>query len=348
MDAASAAVVSDEATAIEPGRWRMPAEWERHERCVMAWPTRTSLWGGTFEDACREYAGVANAIAAFEPVLMVVNPGDAPKARRQLTDSVELVELPIDDSWMRDNGPIFVVDGAGNRAGVHFHFNAWGERYPPWDRDAAVAEPLLEYLGIPRIRSGIVLEGGSISVDGEGTLITTEQCLLNPNRNPDLSREDIEAELRGRLGVEAIVWLPYGHADRDTDGHVDGVCVFARPGLVLAQTCDDPGDRDHERMAANLAALGSTADARGRKIDVVALPYYPYVDVAGQRTMVSYANLYLANGGAIVPTAGHPLDDEALDRIAAAMPGREVVGVLARTVAYGGGGVHCITQQVPA
>jgi agmatine deiminase len=348
MHAASAAVAVDDATPIEPGRWRMPAEWERHERCVMAWPTRRSLWRETFDDACREYAGVANAIAAFEPVLMVVNPGDAPAARRQLTEAVELVELPIDDSWMRDNGPIFVVDGEGNRAGVHFRFNAWGERYPPWDRDAAVAEPLLEHLGISRIRSAMVLEGGAISVDGEGTLVTTEQCLINRNRNPHLSREEIEAELRARLGVERIIWLPFGNAGGDTDGHVDGVCVFAGPGRVLAKTCDDPGNPDHERMAANIAALAATPDARGRSIDVVELPYTPYVDVAGERTRVSYANLYFANGGAVVPTAGHPLDEAALERLASAMPDREVVGVPARTIAFGGGGVHCITQQVPA
>ena len=209
--------------------------------------------------ALREYAGVADAIAAFEPVLMVVNPGDAAAARRMLSGDVELVELPIDDSWMRDNGPIFVVNGAGGRAGVHFRFNAWGERFPPWDKDAAVGEPLLAHLGIPRIPSEMVLEGGSISVDGEGTLVTTEQCLLNVNRNPDMSREQIEQELRERLGVETIVWLPYGHAeDMHTDGHVDGVCVFVGPGIVVAQTCPIPGHPDEARMAANREVLAAT------------------------------------------------------------------------------------------
>jgi agmatine deiminase len=348
METRTAAAATD-LRAPATAAWRMPGEFEQHERCLMAWPTRAELWRGTFEQACTEYAGVANAIAAFEPVLMVVNPGDAADARRRLTDAVELVELPIDDSWMRDNGPIFVADREGRRAGVHFRFNAWGERFPPWDRDAAVAEPLLEHLGIPRIRSEIVLEGGSISVDGEGTLITTEQCLLNPNRNPELGREEIEAELRSRLGVTTIVWLPWGHADdRHTDGHVDGVCVFARPGVVLAQTCHDAGHPDRERMAANLEVLAATPDAHGRRLEVVELPYYPYVDVAGQRVMVSYVNLYLANGAAIVPTAGHPCDEPALEQLAEALPRREIVGVPASTVAFGGGGVHCITQQVPA
>jgi agmatine deiminase len=280
---------------------------------------------------------------------MVVNPGDGAAARRLLSADVDLVELAIDDSWMRDNGPIFVVDDAGRRAGVHFRFNAWGERFPPWDKDAAVGEPLLAHLDIPRIPSAMVLEGGSISVDGEGTLITTEQCLLNRNRNPSMRREQIEQELIARLGVEKIVWLPYGHAeDMHTDGHVDGVCVFIRPGVVVAQTCPMPGHPDEHRMAANRELLAATPDARGRALEVVELPQYPYVDVAGRRTRVSYANFYLANGGVVVPLAGHPFDDDVLALLAAAMPEREVVGVRASTVASGGGGVHCITQQVPA
>jgi agmatine deiminase len=328
--------------------WRMPAEWEPHERCLMAWPTRASIWHDV-EVALAEYAGVANAIAGFEPVLMVANPGDGPAARRLLAAGVDVLELPIDDSWMRDNGPIFVVDDRGGRAGVHFAFNAWGERFPPWDKDAAVGEPLLAQLGIERIASRMVLEGGSISVDGEGTLVTTEQCLLNPNRNPDMDREQIERELRERLGVENVLWLPFGHAeDMHTDGHVDGVCAFIRPGVVVAQTCPIPGHPDAERMAANRDVLATARDARGRALEVVELPQYPYVDVGGTRTRVSYANFYLANGAVIVPLAGHAFDAEVLEILAAAMPEREVVGVRASTIASGGGGVHCITQQVPA
>jgi agmatine deiminase len=326
----------------------MPAEWEPHERCLMAWPTRATIWHDV-DVALTEYAGVANAIAGFEPVLMVANPGDGPAARRMLSGAVDVIELPIDDSWMRDNGPIFVVDEQGARVGVDFEFNAWGGRFPPWDRDAAVAELLLAHLGIPRVASAMILEGGSISVDGEGTLITTEQCLLNPNRNPGMSREQIEQELRERLGVAKVVWLPYGHAeDMHTDGHVDGVCAFIGPGVVVAQTCPIPGHPDEERMAANREVLAATADARGRTLEVVELPQYPYVEVGGERTRVSYANLYLANGGAIVPLAGHEHDEEVLELLAAAMPEREVVGLKASTIASGGGGVHCITQQVPA
>jgi agmatine deiminase len=187
----------------------MPAEWESHEACLMAWPTRDESFAPYFERAKEEYAAVANAIAAFEPVVMVTNPGQAGEVRERCSSAVEILEVPIDDSWTRDSGPVMVVDENGRRAGVDFAFNSWGERFLPYDKDAAMSARVLGRLGIERIPSAMVLEGGSITVDGEGTLITTEQCLLNPNRNPDLSREQIEAELRRTLGVERIMWLPW-------------------------------------------------------------------------------------------------------------------------------------------
>lgn len=327
---------------------RMPAEWEPHAATLMAWPTRRALWGPTWEAAQAEYAGVANAIAAYEPVVMVVTPEGAAHARRRLTRGVELLEAPIDDSWLRDSGPIVVRDEDGARVGVHFTFNSWGGKYVPFDRDAAVAGPILEHLGIPRERSGMVLEGGAITVDGEGTLITTEQCLLHPNRNPGMSREQIEDELRARLGAEAIIWLPYGQADdQDTDGHVDGVATYVSPGVVLAQTAPDPAHPDHERMRANLEVLHSARDARGRALEVIELPAYSAAEVNGTALSVPYVNLYIANGAVIVPLGLHPSDDEALATIAAAFPGRDTIGVPANVIAYGGGGPHCITQQVP-
>jgi len=327
----------------------MPAEWERHERCLMAWPTRRELWGPTWETARAEYAAVAQAIASFEPVLMVTAPGAAGEARRMLGGEVELVELPIDDSWLRDSGPIFCLDRAGRRHGVTFRFNSWGERFLPYDHDAEIGARLLEHLDEPRVASSMVLEGGSITVDGEGTLITTEQCLLNPNRNPELTREEIEQELRVQLGVTSIVWLPFGHHDDEhTDGHVDGVCAFAAPGRVVVQSCAIDGHPDVERMAANRAVLEAATDARGRRLEIVELPYYPYVEIGGRTTMVSYINAYVADGGLVVPVADHELDGAALATLAEAFPDREVVGVRARAIAYGGGGVHCITQQLPA
>lgn len=331
------------------GRYRMPAEWEAHEACLMAWPTREHLWRPYFERAQDEYAAVANMIAAFEPVIMVTNPGQATEVRRRCSSRVEVLEVPIDDSWTRDSGPVIVVNGEGRRAGVDFVFNSWGERFKPYDNDAAMASRVLELLGIERIPSPMVLEGGSLTVDGEGTLITTEQCLLNPNRNPDLSREEIEAELRRTLGVEQIIWLPWGHAeDEHTDGHVDGICAFVRPGAVLMHTCSDPENPNYELMAANLEVLRSAKDAAGRTLEVIELTQWPYFDLDDQKLMVSYANAYIANAGVVVPLADHPLDAEVLETFARAFPGHEVVGVPARIVRYGGGGPHCITQQIPA
>jgi len=326
----------------------MPAEWETHERCLMAWPTRADLWGSHFEEAKREFAATANAIVRFEPLTLIVNPGQADDARRLVSAAVEIVEIPIDDSWVRDSGPIGVVTGDGRRAGVDFRFNSWGERFVPYKKDAASGEAILAELGIERIVSEMVLEGGSLTVDGEGTLITTEQCLLNPNRNPGLTREEIEAELKKCLGVEKIIWLRYGHfEDEHTDGHVDGVCTYVRPGVVIAQTCGNPANPNFRLMAENLEILRNETDAAGRRFEVIELPHLPYFDLDGEELMVSYVNFYVANGGVVVPVAEHPLDEEALAIIASAFPDREVVGVPGRIISYGGGGPHCITQQVP-
>ena len=350
-------------------RMRMPAEWARHEACLMAWPTRVELWGKAFAEAKAEYAAVARAIARFEPVLMVARPGQGDEARQALAvheeaagqPDITVIELPIDDSWLRDSGPIFVQDPDGQdpdgqdpdgqgRAGVDFRFNSWGEKYLPYDKDNTVSELLLSHLGIARIPSEMILEGGAISVDGEGTLITTEQCLLHPNRNPGLTKDQIEAELKARLGVTKVIWLPYGGADdRDTDGHVDGVCVFIGPGRVLVQACDDPESADFELMAANISVLRKATDAQGRELEIIQVPQVAWATVAGELTSVGYVNFYLANGGVVVPIAGVPdVDEQALAIIRTAMPDREVVGVVAKVIAYGGGGVHCITQQVPA
>ncbi|HEY2637075.1 MAG TPA: agmatine deiminase family protein [Solirubrobacteraceae bacterium] len=320
---------------------RMPAEWAEHERTLMAWPCREELWGPEIAHGRLEYAAVANAVAAFEPVSMVCgSPEDAAVARAALTAAAEVVELPIDDSWLRDSGPAFIT-GGGRRAGVHFGFNAWGGKFARFEHDAAVGGHLVERLGDERITAPFVLEGGAINVDGAGLLLTTEQCLLNPNRNPSLSREDIEAGLRDYLGVERIVWFERGLAeDRDTDGHVDMIAALTAPGELLLQSAPE-GDPNHETMAANRAA----AEAAGLR--VTDMPLLHRTTVAGEDVALTYMNLYVCNGGVIVPQAGGPDDAEALERIAAAFPDREAVGVPALTIAYGGGGPHCITQQVP-
>ncbi|MDO8211220.1 agmatine/peptidylarginine deiminase [Conexibacter sp. CPCC 206217] len=329
---------------------RMPAEWAPHERTLIAWPAREEAWRGTtIEEARDAHAAVVEAVAAFEPVTLVADPAHVADARRRVTaDNVEVVALPIDDSWLRDSGPIVVTGTGGSgttRAGIDFRFNAWGEAFEPYDKDAAIAQRLLEQLGIERFGSPLVLEGGSIAVDGEGTLVTTEQCLLNPNRNALLERVDIEQELRLQLGVEQIVWLGQGLIeDADTDGHVDNVAAFVAPGRVLLQTAP-AGDLNHANTLENKRRLLAAG------LDVIELSLLPRTQREdGEAVVVPYMNFYLCNGAAIVPLAqlDHDMDDEALTRLRALLPGREVVGVPGRVLALGGGGVHCITQQVPA
>jgi agmatine deiminase len=324
---------------------RTPAEWEPHERTIMGWPTRVELWGETLEQARADYAAVANAVGAFEPVTMIANAGEeAAQARAACSDAVEVVELELDDSWLRDCGPIYTIGDDGSRVAVHFRFNSWGEKFAPWDKDAAVGAQIAELLGDSVREADLVLEGGSILTDGEGTLLTTEQCLLNPNRNPSMSREEIEAALREHLGVARIVWLGDGLVeDRDTDGHVDLIAAFTSPGNVLLQTVD-AGNPNHDGCAENARRL------RAAGIAVSELPLLPYGQVAGETVAGSYMNFYICNGGVVVPVAGvdPDMDEQALALIAAAYPGREVVGVPGLVIAYGGGGPHCITQQVPA
>jgi agmatine deiminase len=321
---------------------RMPAEWEPHERTLMGWPCRRALWGEEMQRARADYAAVANAISQFEPVTMIAaDAGDAVLARAGCSAAVEIVELPLDDSWLRDCGPIYVYREDGARRAVHFRFNAWGEKYPPWDRDAEVGGAIARRLGDEVVSAPIVLEGGSILGDGAGTVLTTEQCLLHPNRNPSLSREQIERALRESLGVDRIVWLGMGLVeDRDTDGHVDLIASFTRPDQVLLQSVV-PGNPNFDNCAENRARLRSAA------IDVLEMPFLPYTEVAGETIAASYMNLYLCNGAVIVPACGDPSEADALALIAAAFPEREIVPVPGALLAYGGGGPHCITQQVP-
>lgn len=321
----------------------MPAEWAPHQTTLMAWPPRTrhELWGELFDGALREYATVANAIADFEPVVMVVDPPQEAEARRYLAADVEILSIAIDDSWVRDSGPIFVTDGAGRIAAVDFRFNGWGGRYP-CDQDDRLPTALAVHFGVPRYEAPLVLEGGAITVDGMGTLITTESCLLNPNRNPTRSRAEIDALLCDYLGVEVVIWFPNGWSQtRDTDGHVDGIALFAGPAELMLLSPADPGDPDHGPAATNRSVLAAALDAQGREIEVVPLDPGEIVDIP-------YANIYLANGVAIVPAGGSEADEVVRQRATTAFPERTIVQVPARILHEGGGGPHCITQQVPA
>jgi agmatine deiminase len=323
---------------------RLPAEWEPHERTLMGWPCRESLWGSTMAQARSDYAAVANAIAAFEPVTMIANAGsDAAEARAACGTNVDVVELPIDDSWLRDSGPIYVYDAeSGERVAIHFGFNAWGEKFLPWERDAAIGGVIAARLGDRVVDGGMILEGGSISPNGDGVLLTTEQCLLHPSRNPSLSRQEIDDVLRERFGLREVVWLGQGLVeDRDTDGHVDLIAAFCSAGAALLQQVE-PVNPNYENCIENRARLEATG------IEVIPVPWLPYATVAGETVAVSYLNLYVCNGAVIVGVSSAESDEAAVALIGGAFPGREVVTVPGSVLAYGGGGPHCITQQVPA
>ncbi|HMK10237.1 MAG TPA: agmatine deiminase [Acidimicrobiales bacterium] len=340
--------------------FHMPPEWARHDGCWMLWPHRADTWREGGAPAQRAFAAVAAAIVTSERVWMGAPADQCAAAREHLAESIEVVEVPSDDAWMRDVGPTFVVDDHGHRRGVDWMFNAWGGLYGSWQQDDAVAARVLEHTGDVGHRAPLVLEGGSIEVDGEGTVLTTEQCLLNPNRNPSLSRADIEHELREHLGVERVVWLGDGVVDDETSGHIDNLARFVRAGVVALTWTDDDDDPQHTvsfdarrrleasgldvRLVPSPGPLFMTAEEAAG----VAVVPGTKVRAAGDRLAGSYANFYVANGAVIVPLLDERHDDAALAILGDLFPDRPVVGVPAREILLGGGNIHCITQQVPS
>lgn len=331
--------------------YKMPPEWTRHACTFMEWPTSEELWPGGLEEACLAYAEAARAIAMFEPVIMIVRPDRAATAARLCGPAVRILEMEHDDSWMRDNGPTFIVNARGEVAGVNWRFNAWGGKHDRWELDNLVAPRLLRYLGVPCFNAPLVLEGGSIHTDGEGTLLTTEECLLNKNRNPYFNKREIEVILKQYLGVEKVIWLRKGLDGDMTDGHVDNVACFARPGVVLAMSCSDPGDPNYEILQENMAILSAVSDAKGRKLRVIPVEQPPATYYRGTRLLLSYINFYFVNGGIILPCFGGACaatDERAARVLQSVFPDRKIVKINGLPIARGGGNVHCITQQMPA
>lgn len=329
--------------------YSMPPAWAPHARCWMAWPCREALWGDRMDAARGAYAEAAQAISRFEPVTVVANPADVAEVSLRCGTGVGSLPLEIDDSWLRDTGPTFLVDGRGGVAGVDWRFNAWGDPSLAHDKDAAVARALLEHLGLPRYEAPIVLEGGAVEVDGDGTALATEAVLLDPRRNPEAGRGAMERHLRDYLGVETVIWLGAGLEDDDTGGHVDNVACFAAPGVVLALVSRDSADGNHAALADNLERLRRARDARGRALEVVEVVQPKRAERPdGRRLARSYVNLYVANGGVLVPSFEDPRDDDACEAVERCFPGREVVTVPADDIVYGGGGLHCITQPQPS
>lgn len=350
--------------------YRMPGEFAPHDGCYMVWPERNDTWRDNAGPAQDAYVAIAEAIAPSDPVTMLASPTQYERARAALAPEIRVVEAVNDDAWARDSGPTFVIDGKGGRRAVDWEFNAWGGLdgglYSPWDQDDLIAMKVAELERADRYRAPFVLEGGSIHVDGEGTLITTMECLLNRNRNPQLSKDEIERQLRAHLGVETIVWLDKGVFEDETDGHVDNIIHFVAPGVVTLTWTDDTSDPQHAISVAALEVLEGARDAQGRPFEVHKLlsPGPLFMSEAeaagvahepgtqprrgGDRLAASYANFYIGTSRVVVPLLDERTDDEALATIAGLFPDREVVGVPGREIVLGGGNVHCITQQVPS
>ena len=347
----------------------MPAEYSPHAGCWMLWPERPDNWRLGALPAQQAFTNVAVAIARFEPVTVGVSAGHFEFARAQLPAHVRVVEMSHDDAWMRDVGPTFVTNERGLRRGVDWRFNAWGGLsgglYFPWDQDDLVANKVLEIEGNDRYRAPIVNEGGAIHVDGEGTALVTEQVLLNANRNPGITRADMERHLKTYLGVQAIIWLGEGVVDDETGGHIDNLACFLRPGAVALHWTDNKRDAQFAVSNDAFERLSAARDARGRRLSVIRLPapgplrYRPEEvmgvqvrdnvrgRIAGMRLAGSYVNFYIANGGIVMPLLDARTDKVAAAKLKRAFPGRKVVGVPAREILLGGGNIHCITQQVP-
>ena len=333
--------------------FKMPAEWAEHQRTFISWPVQESMcYPEDYEEVCRGYAEIIHAIAEFEPITVIVNHDDAKIVDRFVTMSgVEYLFINHNDAWLRDNGPTFLRNDRGELAAVNWHFNAWGGKYSPWDLDEDLAPKILERTGVKCFNAPLVMEGGSIHVDGEGTMITTEECLLNHNRNPELKREKIEDYLQNYLGIDKVIWLKRGLSGDETDGHVDNIACFGAPGKILMQVCDDPGDENYDITRENLQILQGTKDARGRELEIITIPQPPSMTYNNIRLTLSYLNFYFVNGGIILPVFGgnaEAADLRALRLLKEKFPDRRVRTVNGMAIIREGGNVHCMTQQMPA
>jgi agmatine deiminase len=349
--------------------FHMPAEWEPHAGTWMIWPERPDNWRLGAKPAQAAFTAVATAIARFEPVTMMASARQYANARAALPPNIRVVEISTNDCWARDTGASFLLNPAGELRGVDWQFNAWGGLenglYFPWDQDDQVAQKMLEIERAPRYRAPITLEGGAIHVDGEGTILTTEACLLAADRNPGITRETAERHLRDYLGAEKIIWLGAGVPGDETGGHIDNLACFIRPGVVLLSWCDDPADPHYAVSRDAEARLRAATDAKGRRITVKRIPmpmpmFYTEAETSGldqthtgtsrnprERLAGSYVNFLIVNGAIIAPEFGVETDPAAKAVLAQLFPEREIVMLPGREILLGGGNIHCITQQQP-
>ncbi len=335
----------------------MPAEWEPHTATWLAWPHNVSHWPDKFECIPPTYAAIIRALAPTERVNICVNDAAMEDLARSflikegITDSlwsnIHFYRIPTDASWSRDHGPIFVKDSAGNVVATDWIFNAWGAKYEPYDQDNQVPKSVAKQLSLPILSLDIVLEGGSIDVNGKGTLLTTEQCLLNPNRNPHLSRLEIEKYLFDYLGIVHVLWLKEGIVGDDTDGHIDDIARFVNPTTILTAVETNPDDENYAILQENLSLLQTMKDQDGNPLKIVKLPMPEPVFFQGQRLPASYANFYIANGVVIVPLFNCDQDKLAIDILQSLFPDRSIKGIDCVDLVWGLGTLHCSTQQQP-
>jgi len=354
--ASSTAGGGDAMTPAELG-YRLPAEWEPHAATWLAWPHRRATWLGDFAAIPAAYARVVRQIAAYEPVRIVGSGPVLAEARRHLAEvaAVTFVDIPTNDSWIRDTGPVFVTrrvakavpDGC-RVAAVTWDWNAWGGKYPPWDDDARVAATVAAHLGLHAFKPGVVLEGGAIETDGAGTLLVNERCVVDTRRNPGLDRAGMERVLREWLGVERILWVGGELAGDDTDGHIDQLARFVAPGRVVAARQPDRLDPNHAALEANLELLATLRDAAGRRLEVIPIDIPPRFSFQGTQLPASHLNFYVGNGFVGVPVFGAATDEAALGTLERCFPGRRAVPVDCREIVRGRGGLHCITRDEPS
>lgn len=333
--------------------YRMPAEWEPHEGTWLAWPHNLSHWPGKFEPIPKVYVQLFRALTQSERVFLCVQNLEMEREVRKILttaevplQAVEFFRIPTNASWSRDHGPVFVQSPEGLTI-LDWDYNGNGKKWGPTDLDDAVPTTIAQLLDVPVLAPGVVLEGGSIDVNGVGTLLTTESCLLNPNRNPQLNREQIEGYLREYLGVSNILWLKEGITGDDTDGHIDDLARFVNPTTVICPLGSDPQDIDFPVYQQNYHDLKGMCDQNGRPLTVIPLPTPTPVIYKDERLPASYANFYIANTVVLIPTFGCPQDAEALAILQQHFPTRRVIGIDCVDLAWGFGTIHCSTQQQP-
>lgn len=346
---------------VRTAGWRMPAEWERHEATWIAWPQRPADWPGKFAPIPWVYAEIVRHLHRAEPVHILVDDAAAETRAAKVLElagvdqrRIRFFRIPTNRVWTRDHGPIFVFDGHGGLAVSDWQFNAWA-KYPDFDRDVHVAKRIQSKLKLPGFRPRwrdrwVVLEGGSIDVNGQGLLLTSEECLLSDEqaRNPGWRREDYERVFADNLGIRKVLWLGRGITGDDTHGHIDDLARFTGPGTIVTVVEENASDANHAPLQENLERLRGMTDLDGKRFEIVTLPLPEPLFFRGQRLPASYANFYIANDRVLVPTFNDPNDRVALGVIADLFPGRKVIGIHSVDLVWGFGTLHCLTQQQPA